>query len=452
MRYVVEIDKGSDGCDHPPPSRDPMAALRWLEAAFGFEVSVLLPTTGRVGHAEMTFRGVASSRRRMDRTPARRRLPTRPRSAGRHPTHVAGWKVSTPCAEPAKAGPASPRTPRTSSAGARTYRALDPEAMSGASARWSGRSPGRNGAGLRPEGQAARQRPGMDDRAKLPPSAPSSVRAAGRHRLAGAGLRLRAAAGGGGHDSAVMPRTDHRRRLRRWWWARRGPRRQPHGLGRPRPVGARGEGRPRRPLRPGPRRQRRVVRRPGPSPTATGSTPADLEDHPWSFGQTVAVLPAPRWPRPPATPSGGLTLTDWRGPHAAPATATRGRQPGWKRPSASRPSCSSRRRRRTGPRRDAAGNAAVMVGTKWSGATKSRCPSAARSPPRSTSISTTTSTPIAPGLGGREQRSSARRRTSSGDHLPLPRPGRPHLDRPLNGEVVSRGSRSRSWRRVKITG
>jgi uncharacterized glyoxalase superfamily protein PhnB len=38
--------------------RDPMAALRWLEAAFGFETSLLLTDAeGRVGHAEMSFRG-----------------------------------------------------------------------------------------------------------------------------------------------------------------------------------------------------------------------------------------------------------------------------------------------------------------------------------------------------------------------------------------------------------
>lgn len=38
--------------------RDPLAALRWLETAFGFETSLLLADDqGRVGHAEMTFDG-----------------------------------------------------------------------------------------------------------------------------------------------------------------------------------------------------------------------------------------------------------------------------------------------------------------------------------------------------------------------------------------------------------
>jgi uncharacterized glyoxalase superfamily protein PhnB len=38
--------------------KDPMAALKWLEAAFGFEITTLLTDAeGRVGHAEMTFRG-----------------------------------------------------------------------------------------------------------------------------------------------------------------------------------------------------------------------------------------------------------------------------------------------------------------------------------------------------------------------------------------------------------
>src|SRR5271156_313250 len=36
--------------------RDPMAALRWLEQAFGFETSLLVTDdAGNVGHAEMSF-------------------------------------------------------------------------------------------------------------------------------------------------------------------------------------------------------------------------------------------------------------------------------------------------------------------------------------------------------------------------------------------------------------
>ena len=38
--------------------RDPIAALKWLEAAFGFETSVLMTDeAGRVGHAEMDCLG-----------------------------------------------------------------------------------------------------------------------------------------------------------------------------------------------------------------------------------------------------------------------------------------------------------------------------------------------------------------------------------------------------------
>ena len=38
--------------------KDPLAAMRWLEAAFGFETTMLLTDAeGRVGHAEMEFRG-----------------------------------------------------------------------------------------------------------------------------------------------------------------------------------------------------------------------------------------------------------------------------------------------------------------------------------------------------------------------------------------------------------
>src|ERR1700749_252534 len=38
--------------------RDPMAALRWLEQAFGFETTTLVTEpNGRVGYSEMTFHG-----------------------------------------------------------------------------------------------------------------------------------------------------------------------------------------------------------------------------------------------------------------------------------------------------------------------------------------------------------------------------------------------------------
>ena len=40
--------------------RDPLAALHWLEKAFGFETSLLVTDDdGNVGHAEMSFRGAA---------------------------------------------------------------------------------------------------------------------------------------------------------------------------------------------------------------------------------------------------------------------------------------------------------------------------------------------------------------------------------------------------------
>lgn len=40
--------------------RDPMAALAWLEKAFGFELALLVTDReGNVGHAEMTWRGGA---------------------------------------------------------------------------------------------------------------------------------------------------------------------------------------------------------------------------------------------------------------------------------------------------------------------------------------------------------------------------------------------------------
>jgi uncharacterized glyoxalase superfamily protein PhnB len=40
--------------------RDPMAAMRWLEATFGFETSLLVTDeAGNVGHASMSFGGVS---------------------------------------------------------------------------------------------------------------------------------------------------------------------------------------------------------------------------------------------------------------------------------------------------------------------------------------------------------------------------------------------------------
>ena len=38
--------------------KDPIAAMKWLERAFGFETTILLTDAdGKVGHAEMAFRG-----------------------------------------------------------------------------------------------------------------------------------------------------------------------------------------------------------------------------------------------------------------------------------------------------------------------------------------------------------------------------------------------------------
>src|SRR5438105_2004084 len=41
--------------------RDPLAALAWLERAFGFEIAMLLTDeTGGLAHAEMAFRGAST--------------------------------------------------------------------------------------------------------------------------------------------------------------------------------------------------------------------------------------------------------------------------------------------------------------------------------------------------------------------------------------------------------
>ncbi len=114
--------------------RDPMAALRWLEAAFGFETSLLVTDdNGDVGHAEMTWRGAAigiggewASRDLIG--PAEMKSPASLGGAGTQfiRLEVAG-DLDAHCRQARAAGAQITQEPANQFYGARTYRALDPE-------------------------------------------------------------------------------------------------------------------------------------------------------------------------------------------------------------------------------------------------------------------------------------------------------------------------------------
>ncbi len=114
--------------------RDPMAALRWLEAAFGFETSLLVTDeAGKVGHAEMAWRegavGVGGEFASPELLgPARMVNPLALGGAASQFIHVeveAG--IDTHCARARAAGATITQEPADQFYGARAYRALDPE-------------------------------------------------------------------------------------------------------------------------------------------------------------------------------------------------------------------------------------------------------------------------------------------------------------------------------------
>ena len=125
--------------------RDPMAALRWLEQAFGFETSLLVTDDdGRVGHAEMSFGdghiGVGEEWGAAELIgPAKMRSPASLDGVG-HPVHPRRrWRAASTSTAPGPRRPArgSPSGPPTSStARASTARSIR-KAMSGTSTRRS---------------------------------------------------------------------------------------------------------------------------------------------------------------------------------------------------------------------------------------------------------------------------------------------------------------------------
>ena len=107
--------------------RDPKAALKWLEAAFGFETVMLITDAeGNLGHSEMRFGDgiimVGAEWSEDHRSPA---------SVGRKNTqsvhvHLAE-DVDKHCARAKAAGAEIVAAPEDQFYGARTYRAKDPE-------------------------------------------------------------------------------------------------------------------------------------------------------------------------------------------------------------------------------------------------------------------------------------------------------------------------------------
>ncbi len=114
--------------------RDPLAALRWLESAFGFETSLLVTDReGKVGHAEMKFGdgviGVGGEWGAAELIgPASMRSPASLAGAGTQFIRVELESgVDAHCARAEAAGARITQRPTDQFYGARVYRALDLE-------------------------------------------------------------------------------------------------------------------------------------------------------------------------------------------------------------------------------------------------------------------------------------------------------------------------------------
>ena len=114
--------------------RDPMAALRWLENAFGFETSMLVTDdAGRVGHAEMRFGegrvGIGEEWGAEGLLgPAKMRSPASLDFVGTQFIRVSLESgIDQHCAKAEAAGARITQRPEDQFYGARVYRALDLE-------------------------------------------------------------------------------------------------------------------------------------------------------------------------------------------------------------------------------------------------------------------------------------------------------------------------------------
>jgi len=114
--------------------RDPIAAIRWLEAAFGFELNALVTDDkGRVGHSEMSYRGAVLSVHPEFSSPAllgpaQLKSPASLDGASCQFVRVGVERdIDDHCERARKAGARITQEPLDEFYGERIYRALDPE-------------------------------------------------------------------------------------------------------------------------------------------------------------------------------------------------------------------------------------------------------------------------------------------------------------------------------------
>src|SRR5579862_9787988 len=114
--------------------KDPMAALKWLEQAFGLELGMLLTDNkGRLAHSEVTWQGAAitvggewASPQLLG--PAALKSPASLGGVGTQFIRLhLDEGIDEHCERARAAGARITQEPETQFYGARTYRALDPE-------------------------------------------------------------------------------------------------------------------------------------------------------------------------------------------------------------------------------------------------------------------------------------------------------------------------------------
>ena len=113
--------------------RDPLAALKWLEAAFGFETTTLVTTpSGQLGYSEMSFHGAVVSINPEFADPiigeARMVSPLAIEGRGTQflRVHLAEG-LDAHCERARTAGARITQDPQAQFYGERTYRVVDPE-------------------------------------------------------------------------------------------------------------------------------------------------------------------------------------------------------------------------------------------------------------------------------------------------------------------------------------
>jgi uncharacterized glyoxalase superfamily protein PhnB len=113
--------------------KDPIAALKWLEKAFGFEVSTLVTDAeGRLAHSELTFRGgalnVGGEWEGAIVGPARMRSPASVEGINTQFVRIhIDDGLDAHCEQARAAGARIVDEPTDQFYGSRTYRAMDPE-------------------------------------------------------------------------------------------------------------------------------------------------------------------------------------------------------------------------------------------------------------------------------------------------------------------------------------